>query len=143
MKNKFDWQAWLFPLVSLAACCAGFFLTSALDLPSSWVNVFSRFGWAHFLFVAGILYLIFQVKGRTGLLLGGVFTALVFAIPIAMRLSTGLSNATVLAGFLPYKDGFYYYNGANMLLSGQPIRLMACRVPSGRFSRLCWPVCYG
>ena len=121
MKNKFDWQAWLFPLVSLAVCCAGFFLTSALDLPSSWVNVFSRFGWAHFLFVAGILYLIFQVKGRMGLLLGGVFTALVFAIPIAMRLSTGLSNATVLAGFLPYKDGFYYYNGANMLLSGQPI----------------------
>ena len=55
------------------------------------------------------------------MLLGGVFTALVFAIPIAMRLSTGLSNATVLAGFLPYKDGFYYYNGANMLLSGQPI----------------------
>jgi hypothetical protein len=53
--------------------------------------------------------------------LGGVFTALVFAIPMAVRLSTGLSNATVLAGFLPYKDGFYYYNGANMLLSGQPI----------------------
>jgi hypothetical protein len=121
MKNKFNWQACVFPLVFLVVCIAGFFLTSALDLPSAWVNVFSRFGWAHFLLTVALLYLIFQVKGKTGLLLGGLFSALVFALPLAVRFSTGLSNATVLAGFLPYKDGFYYYNGANMLLSGQLI----------------------
>ena len=121
MKNKINWQACIYPLIFLAICFAAFFMTSALDLSASSVNVFGRFGWAHFLMIIGLLYLIFQLKGKTGLLLGGVFTALVFALPLAVRFSTGLSNATELAGFLPYKDGFYYYNGANMLLSGQLI----------------------
>jgi hypothetical protein len=121
MRNNNNLKAFVFPLVFLVACSGGFFLVSALDLPSAWVNVFSRFGWAHFLLIMGLLYLIFQVKSKTGWLLGGIFTALVFALPLAVRFSTGLSNATALAGFLPYKDGFYYYNGANMLLSGQLI----------------------
>ena len=121
MKNKFNLRAFVFPLGFLAVCFVGFFLVSAVDLPSAWINVFSGFGWAHFLIMAAMLFLIFRVKGKAGLLLGGIFTAAVFAIPMAMRLSTGLSNATVLAGFLPYKDGFYYYNGASMLLSGQLI----------------------
>jgi len=121
MKSKIVLNAFVFPFAFLAACCGGFFLLNTLDLPSAWINVFSRFGWAHFLSMIGLLYLIFQVKGKVGWLLGGVFSALVFALPLAVRLSTGLSNATALAGFIPYKDGFYYYNGANMLLSGQLI----------------------
>ncbi|MDK2980473.1 MAG: hypothetical protein PWQ55_820 [Chloroflexota bacterium] len=120
-EKKIDLKAILFAVLALAASCAVFFLVSRADLPASWIKAFSRFGWIQFLGLAGLFYLILNVRGKWGLALGGLFSALVFALPLALRLSSGLSNATVLAGFLPYKDGFYYYNGAGMLLSGRLI----------------------
>jgi hypothetical protein len=100
-----------------------FFLLLTIGFPQGYIKYFSCFKLVHFIGFAAIFFLIFQIKGKLSYLLGGFFTAVVFAIPVAVRLSTGLSNATILGGFVPYKDGFYYYNAANLLLAGQPIPL--------------------
>lgn len=50
-----------------------------------------------------------------------VLICALFAIPLSSNWSRGISNANIIAGFIPYKDGFYYYNGAQKLLLGYPI----------------------
>jgi hypothetical protein len=61
--------------------------------------------------------------------------ALVFALPLAIRLSTGLSNATVRGGFIPYKDGLLLLQWREHLLNGQPITANGLQARSGRYSR--------
>lgn len=105
--------------IILPAGC--FFLLLHTDLPSGVINLASPFRLVHFLGLALVFYLLFQIRGKFALILGCTLAAIVFALPMAARLSSGLSNATVIGGFIPYKDGYYYYNGANMLLSGRLI----------------------
>ena len=121
MKNKIALKEILFSIAGLFVSCAVFFLLSSVDLPGNWIKFFSYFNWVHFLLVAALFFLIFQLNNKAAVVAGAVLAAAVYALPLAVRLSSGLSNATVLAGFIPYKDGFYYYNGAGMLLSGQMI----------------------
>ena len=109
---------WLGALVLSAVC---FFLFLRFDLSKEFIGIFSRFRLVHFAVLLLVYFLLFQVRGKLVLPLGLLLTALVFALPIAVNLSSGLSNATIIGGFIPYKDGYYYYNGANMLLSGLPI----------------------
>ena len=121
MKNKIAWEEILFSIAGLFVSCAVFFLLSRVDLSGNWINFFSYFNWVHFLLVTALFFLIFQLNNKAAVVAGALLAAAVYALPLAVRLSSGLSNATVLAGFIPYKDGFYYYNGANKLLSGQLI----------------------
>ncbi len=99
-----------------------YFSALKIVLPSAIISKFSPFTLLHFAGLVILFILVFQIANRPLRTAAGLFlTALVFALPLAIRLSTSLSNATVLGGFIPYKDGYYYYNGANMLLNGQPI----------------------
>lgn len=41
-----------------------------------------------------------------------------FALPLAYMWSSGFSDNGILGGLLPYKDGYYYYNGARLLSIG-------------------------
>ena len=116
--KRTDWLFWL-GMVILPAIC--FFLLLNADLPDSLIKLANRFKLIHFLGFTLLFYLLFQRNGRYARLLRCVLIALLFALPMAVNLSTGISNSTILGGFIPYKDGFYYYNGANMLLSGQRI----------------------
>ncbi|BBB47909.1 hypothetical protein [Pelolinea submarina] len=121
MKNKIALKEILFSIAGLFVSCAVFFFLSSVDLPGNWIKFLSYFNWIHFLLVTTLFFLIFQLNNKAAVVVGAVLAAAVYALPLAVRLSSGLSNATVLAGFIPYKDGFYYYNGAGMLLSGQMI----------------------
>ena len=109
---------WLGALVLSAVC---FFLFLRFDLSKELIEIFSRFRLIHFAVLLLAYYLLFQLHEKSGIFFGLLLTTLVFVLPIAINLSAGLSNATIIGGFIPYKDGYYYYNGANMLLSGLPI----------------------
>jgi hypothetical protein len=69
-----------------------------------------------------VLYgLSFRLQGKSGWFVSLTITVLLFVAPLLNMLHTGYSNTAVIASFLPYKDGFNYYNGARTLLSGYPI----------------------
>lgn len=109
-------------LGGLLAAALVYFLALKVPLPTAIISRFSPFTLLYFIGLVILFFLVFQIANRPLRTASGLFlTALVFALPLAIRLSTGLSNATVLGGFIPYKDGYYYYNSANMLLNGQPI----------------------
>jgi hypothetical protein len=117
--SKNEWLGWLGGLLAAALV---YFLVLKVPLPAVIISRFSPFTLLHFIGLVILFFLVFQIANRPLRTVSGLFlTALVFALPLAIRLSTGLSNATVLGGFIPYKDGYYYYNGANMLLNGLPI----------------------
>jgi hypothetical protein len=104
--------------------CSGsrLFFALKVPLPAAIISRFSPFTLTLFTGLVILFFLVFQITNRPLRTAAGLFlAALAFALPLAIRLSTGLSNATVLGGFIPYKDGYYYYNGANKLLNGQPI----------------------
>ena len=74
-----------------------------------------------FLLIFLLYGLCFNIKGKPGWFLGLSTTAILFSVPLANMLHSGFSDAAVLGSFLPYKDGFYYYNGAQTLLIGRLI----------------------
>ena len=91
------------------------------DLSSTVADFLRRFRLIHFSIVFLIFFIAFQFENRIARVIACALGAALFALPIAVNLSKGISDDTIIAGFIPYKDGFYYYNGANMLLSGQRI----------------------
>ena len=113
---------WLWRLGALLPAALVFILAAQVQLPVKIIHWFSPFKLIHFLLLSILFFLIFQIRERRSYRCAGMLlAALAFALPLAIRLSSGLSNATVLGGFIPYKDGYYYYNGAEMLLNGQRI----------------------
>jgi len=54
-------------------------------------------------------------------ILYGIWTAIIIGIPVFAKWSSGLSNANVIGGLLPYKDAFYYANGGQAIFSGNVI----------------------
>lgn len=63
----------------------------------------------------------FRLPNKAGWIAGASLTAAFFALLLSRNWVLGISNANIIGGFIPYKDGFYYYNGAGVLLDGQPI----------------------
>ncbi len=113
---------WLWRLGVLLPAALVFVLAAKVQLPVKFIHWFSAFKLIHFLLLTILFFLLFQIQDeRLRRCAGMLLAALAFALPLAIRLSSGLSNATVLGGFVPYKDGYYYYNGATMLLNGQRI----------------------
>lgn len=98
-----------------------FAVVLSLNLTPIISRLFTRFQVIHFAGLCLLYYVLFRWGGKWGSAAGLIVAALIFALPFGQRLASGLSNATVIGGFIPYKDGFYYYNGANKLLSGQLI----------------------
>ncbi len=113
---------WVWQLAGLALAAGVFILAVRVPLSARLISLFSPFKLTHFLGLTLLSLLAFRLKDqKIAFTAGCLLAALAFALPLAIRLSSGLSNASVLGGFIPYKDGYYYYNGANMLLDGRPI----------------------
>jgi|APSaa5957512576_1039674.scaffolds.fasta_scaffold03208_1 hypothetical protein len=88
-------------------------------IPSS----FTRFFWAYspllFFLVFTLYALSFQLKGYWGWLAGLCLTMALFALPLSFMWSSGFSDNKIIGGLLPYKDAYYYYNGARLILDGR------------------------
>ncbi len=80
-----------------------------------------NFNLIYFCILVAAMALAFHLPDDWSWLISGTLAAFLFALPLAYHWNQGTSNANIIAGFIPYKDGFYYYNGAQMLLAGRPI----------------------
>jgi hypothetical protein len=98
-----------------------FILIITIQLPVNIARLQLRFQLIHFLLLIFMFFLSFRIGGDIGWIIGCSLTMGLFAVQLASKWSLGISNANIIGGFVPYKDGFYYYNGARMLMSGQAI----------------------
>ena len=98
-----------------------FLLVLFAPLPAKFLSSLLPLRLPHLILGLGLYHACFRFPGKAGWLAGASLTAAFFALLLSRNWSLGLSNANIIGGFIPYKDGFYYYNGAGVLLSGQPI----------------------
>jgi len=112
----------VFYWLGIILLCGGLMLFMLkVEMPDAIIQAFSRFKLVHFAGLTLLYFLLLRWESGFSRLIGFLLATLVYMLPLALRISTGFSSATVIGGFIPYKDGFYYYNGANMLLAGMPI----------------------
>ncbi len=98
-----------------------FLLVFFTPLPAKFLSSLLPLRLPHLILGLGLYHACFRLPGKAGWLAGASLTAAFFALLLSRNWSLGLSNANIIGGFIPYKDGFYYYNGAGVLLGGQPI----------------------
>ena len=91
------------------------------SLPQTILTLLDSFKIQHFLVFVILFGLCFHLRGKAGWLCGFSLTMVLFALPLASKWTGGFSTTNTLGGFIPYKDGFYYYNGAQQLLAGLKI----------------------
>ena len=111
----------LHPAGALLIPGAVFFLFLQLQLPLPLYAWLLPFRLPHFVLLIGLYFFCFRLENHGRWLAGCSLTALIFALLLARNWSLGISNANIIAGFIPYKDAFYYYNSARELLSGNLI----------------------
>jgi hypothetical protein len=101
------------------------FLVFALILRLSIPNQIGQFFYAYslplFLLVLGMILGGLSLKGSAGWLVTACLVMVCFAIPLSYKWTSGYSDAGLIAGMIPYKDGFYYLAGARSLLEGHRI----------------------
>jgi hypothetical protein len=68
-----------------------------------------------------VYYLIFSLPKKLSWVLGITFTLVILALPLLYLWTSGYSDNGIIGGLLPYKDGKYYYWGAQMILNGDLI----------------------
>ena len=93
----------------------------AVKIPSSLNGIFQVFSTFPLLLLLALFYLAFRLPKKWGWLAGLALTMLLFGLTLSSYWNSGFSNNKVIAGFLPYKDGESYYQGAEMILQGRPI----------------------
>jgi hypothetical protein len=94
-----------------------------VTLPPPVYALVGNFQIQHFLILILIFGYSLHLGGKIGWLLGLTLTMVLFALPLASIWNSAVSTTKYLGGFIPYKDGFYYYNSAQQLLAGLKIPL--------------------
>lgn len=87
-------------------------------IPYSFSAFFTTYSPLLFLLILGLYTLVFQRQGYWGWSLGLFFTAILFALVLSFLWRSGYSDNKIIGGLLPYKDAYYYYNGARLILDG-------------------------
>jgi hypothetical protein len=98
-----------------------FFILLNLNWPISILKLAIDNSIFTFVAIFGLFVLCFHLKGKKAWLIGLVLMVIIFALPLAYKWLTGYSGTKVLGSFIPYKDGYYFYQGARKLLTGRVI----------------------
>ncbi|MCP4139682.1 MAG: hypothetical protein GY755_05230 [Chloroflexi bacterium] len=106
-------------LLSLLIGLALFLFTLFAQIPYAFTEFFATYSPLLFLLVFVLYSLIFRVKGYLGWVLGLSFTATLFALALSYMWTSGYSDNKIIGGLLPYKDAYYYYNGARLFIDGR------------------------
>jgi hypothetical protein len=113
--NNIGWLGtFLFPL-------GLFFFILLINIPNSVIRVINNYKIVQFILLVILFNFCFRLGGKASWAMGLSLTAIIFALPLTANWSAGISTTKIIGGLIPYKDGFYYYNSARMLLSGQVI----------------------
>lgn len=91
----------------------------AVHIPYAISHPFVHYSLLYFLLILILYYLSFRVKSKYDWLLGACLTAFIFAIGLSYLWASGYSNDMIIGGLLPFKDGFYYFYGAQLLSTGR------------------------
>ena len=68
-----------------------------------------------FLIIILLFFLVFRLPTKISWGLGLTLALLIFAFTLLYLWTSGFSNNGIIGGLLPYKDGKYYFWGANMI----------------------------
>jgi hypothetical protein len=98
-----------------------FALILKLRIPDQIGELFLVYSFPLLLFVFALFLGGFLLKGYTGWLVPACLVMMCYAIPLSYKWTSGYSDAALIAGSIPYKDGFYYLAGARSLLEGHRI----------------------
>jgi len=98
-----------------------FGLILSIRIPDSLIKFQNQHYFLNFIILVILFYLCFRSRGKLGWVIGFGLIMTLFALQLASKWSLGISNANIIGGYIPYKDGFYYYNGSRMLFAGQAI----------------------
>jgi hypothetical protein len=90
---------------------------------------FSQFSFPYFILVLFLYYMSFSVKGKFPWFFAACVTALVFSLQLSYFWISGFSGNMIIAGLLPFRDGFSYYSGASFLSDGYKISNIAAWRP--------------
>jgi hypothetical protein len=119
IKNKvFNNTLWSFAIILPIII---FSVLLRIDLPPALIKIIKNQSVFTFFAVFGLYFLCFQLKGKAMWFACLLLTLIVFAVPLAYLWHSGYSDTKVIGSFIPYKDGFYFYNGARTLLLGHRI----------------------
>ncbi len=95
-------------------------LALLLRIPYTITQAFHSFSTLLFLIVLLLFYGSFSLPGEARWFTGLLVTLLIFALSLSFLWASGFSNNKIMGGFLPYKDGYAFYYGAQLLLARQP-----------------------
>ena len=95
-----------------------YILILTIKMPFSVTSYFRYYSASLFFLLLILYYFAFRLPGNLGWLAGYSLTMILFALPLSYMWSSGFSDNGILGGLLPYKDGYYYYNGARLLSIG-------------------------
>ena len=96
-------------------------LILTLKIPSAFLTPFRENSTFLFVIVLLAYFLIFRLPQKLSWGLGITFTFIILALPLLYLWTSGYSDNGIIGGLLPYKDGKYYYWGAQMILNGDLI----------------------
>jgi len=92
-----------------------------VGFPVSFSQYFHPYSWGLFLIVLVLYHLCFRLPDRFHAPAALGLTMLLFALPLSYLWTSGFSDNFVIGGLVPYKDGRYYYMGADLILHGFPV----------------------
>jgi hypothetical protein len=92
-----------------------------VGFPVSFSQYFHPYSWGLFLIVLVLYHLFFCLPDRFQVPAALALTMLLFALPLSYLWTSGFSDNFVIGGLVPYKDGRYYYMGADLILHGFPV----------------------
>jgi len=110
-----------YPIAALLIPVVVFLMFLWAPLPAKFLYRLLPLRLPHLIFGLLFFTVCFRLPAKVGWLAGASLSSALFALLLGRNWALGISNANIIGGFIPYKDGFYYYNGAGVLLSGQQI----------------------
>jgi hypothetical protein len=120
MKNILS-NRWAQGLVIVGIVLAVYIALLQVKIPYSFSVFFTQYSLGFFLIVWISFSFAFRLRSWPGWLLGFSLTAILLLLPLSYKWTSGFTDNRVIAGLIPYKDQYYYYNGAREVLNGNLI----------------------
>ncbi len=92
-----------------------------LPMPASFSRPFSAYSTPFFLITLLLYFGCFRLDGMKGWIAAACLTMLLLGLTLSFLWSSGYSDDKIIAGLVPFRDGFDYYNGAKLILGGRSI----------------------
>ena len=93
-------------------------------IPDPVSRALSAYSLPLFVIVLVLYFAGFRLPAKYHWLAVAGLTMLLLGLTLSFLWHSGYSDDKIIAGLLPFRDAFDYFNGADWILSGQPIRLI-------------------